>query len=250
MQRKYRLYSSASLQENAQIMLEKAQQHYLINVLRFKPSHHKHALCLFNENDGEWQAELIESGKQYQLRLLKMVQPPPPKQNVPMLCFAPIRKGRLETLLEKATELGVAVLQPIRTEWTQFSLGDEARIQRILCETAEQCERLSIPKILPEITLQDLLASVSEDKPLLFFAEQGKTTPAPEWLQKSDDAMRDAQLLIGPEGGFSPDEMVKLHASHYIHALSLGTRILRSETAAMVALSLWQARFGDFANQR
>ena len=262
----YRLYHSQFLERDQKITLTTQQQHYLVNVLRFKPRNHDKTLSLFNENDGEWQAELTFEGKQYHARLTHRLQSAPeqPIQTMPILCFAPIRKSRLETLLEKTTELGVMQLQPIHTQYTQFSLNDKKgadsdRATKIVRETTEQCERLSVPIILPEISFTALLNSIDENTPLLCFVETGDAVPAPLYLaqhyQPSTKTSRTAprflpRFLIGPEGGFSPTELQALQSHPHVQPLSLGTRILKSETAAMVALTLWQACCGDFIKPR
>ncbi len=246
----YRLYHSFALKCDQKITLTTQQQHYLVNVLRFKPRNHDKTLSLFNENDGEWQAELTFEGKQYHARLTHRLKSAPeqPIQTMPILCFAPIRKSRLETLLEKTTELGVMQLQPIHTQYTQFSLNDNERTTKIVRETAEQCERLSVPTILPEISFTALLHGTDETTPLLCFVESGDAMPAPLYLAQHYQPSADTapRFLIGPEGGFSPAEMVALQNHPHVQPLSIGTRILKSETAAMVALTLWQACCGDF----
>ncbi len=230
-----------------------------MNVLRFKPRNHDKTLSLFNENDGEWQAELTFEGKQYHARLTQKLKSPlkneaePQSQAMPILCFAPIRKTRLETLLEKTTELGVMQLQPVRTQYTQFSLKNDERATKIVRETAEQCERLSVPTILPELSLSALLQATDETAPLLCFVESGDAVPAPLYLAEyyqQEKPRPSPLLLIGPEGGFSPTEMTALQNHPNVQPLSIGTRILKSETAAMVALTLWQANCGDFMTMR
>ncbi len=258
--RHYRLYCKTDLMNGKQIILADSQHHHLINVLRFKPQ--QQTLSLFNEIDGEWHGIVTFNKKHSSFT---------PQQKIraglvapalhPILYFAPIRAGRIELLLEKSVELGVAQLCPIRTEYTQFQLPKIDRINRILQEAAQQSDRLSVPILLPEISLKELCASYSPSSSivspavLLFFREQGEAIPAPLWFadhatESPQEPNQDVSLLIGPEGGFSPQEMEMLSSTAGVTPVSLGARILRSETAAMVALTLWQAYCGDFGKQR
>jgi len=159
------------------------------------------------------------------------------------LCFAPVRKHRTAFIIEKATELGVRTLQPVITARTQFPKFnvDKARAQAI--EATEQTERLDIPTINAPVQLLDLTEALRGDYSLIFADEAGDARGAMEALQ---DINGPAAILIGPEGGFTPQEREMLRAKSYVTPVSLGPRILRADTAALSLLTLWQAVKGDW----
>ena len=223
-----RLFIPQPLSSNAHISLTAEQAHYLKNVLRLKPTGQ---LRIFNGIDGEWLAELAtlekKSAEAIATQQLKEQEHP---KHITHLYFAPIKKHRMDFLIEKTVELGVTDLHPIITERTEVRKLNTERIEAQIIEAAEQCERLDIPTLHPIIQLPLLLQNPSFDYTILAALERQE---AP-LLETQDEEIG---CLIGPEGGFSPEE-VKLLSNHpKIQAVSLGTRILRAETAALYMLS-------------
>ena len=255
MQRKYRLYWHQPLSENATLKLPTEQSHYIMNVLRLKSGNF---IYLFNPESGEWQTEITVSAKKsltvtcrHQTRLPIITSP------YPKLYFAPIKRQRMELLIEKSVELGVAHLRNIITQHSQAPLLKNHRVQKILEEATEQSERLDLPQFSPALKFDEFYAQLNDAHPAICFLETGDAVSAPDWFQEqaqkpapTREIIKNAPLLIGPEGGFSPNEIAALQRHPAITTLSLGTRILRSETAAMVALTLWQSFFGDFRQPR
>ena len=238
-----RLYLEADLSGGAELTLSKEQAHYLGTVLRKSAGD---ALRIFNGRDGEWKAELIEVSKRAaSLRVGEQLRPPQKCPDI-TLAFAPVRKHRTAFIVEKATELGAARLQPLQTARTQFPRFniDKARLQAI--EAAEQTERLDIPEILPMLRggLNDYIGGWNFAGPLIFADESGDCPPAAQVLK---DLKGPTTLLIGPEGGFTGEERNLLRAQDFVRPVSLGPRILRADTAALSLLTLWQALCGDWA---
>ncbi len=234
---RYRLFVEGPLGAGQDVVLSDDQLHYLRNVLRLRAGD---GLALFNGRDGEFSARIeVLERRRAVMRPLSRLRQQQEGADI-WLCAALIRRSRFEWLAEKATELGVRRLLPLRSE---RSTGDRLRtdrLQAIMREAAEQCERLDVPEIAPVQTLTALLASWDENRPLYYCAERDRD--AGHGFLPS----RSAAVLIGPEGGFSRAEDDMLRQQKFVKPVSLGPRILRAETAAVAALSLWQARAGDW----
>ena len=234
-----RLFLEADLFQGDDIYLSREQAHYLGSVLRRVEGA---SIRVFNGRDGEWRAEISEIGKKSgRLSIVEMLRD---QNQVPdmTLLFAPVRKHRTAFIVEKATELGVKTLKPVLTARTQFPRfnSDKARLQAI--EAAEQTERLDVPDVRSLQPLKDVLASW--DGRLILFADEAGGGHAVEVAVKNISAP--AAILIGPEGGFSPEERQELLSLDCVTAVSLGPRILRADTAALSLLTLWQALSGDW----
>ena len=243
-----RIYVTETLGGEGSLALSAEHARYLGSVLRLKPGDQ---VRLFNGRDGEWAYRLNEVGKRsaaadpdHQIR------PQPTETSGPRLLFAPVKRTQTEFLVQKATELGVRTLSPVITERTN---RDQVRIDRltlIATEAAEQSERLDLPAIEEVQALEEGLttcgaflfcdeAGDETDKP--WGGKEGRAAPlAPDAAQPVPDA-----ILIGPEGGFTPQERDRLRGDPRAIPISLGPRILRAETAAIVALALWQQAYGD-----
>lgn len=239
---KVRLYVEASLGAGARVEPDSGQAHYLIHVMRAKAGD---AVTLFNGRDGEWLARLAEVKKRS--CVLACERQTQKQREVPdiWLCFAPIKKTPADYVVQKATELGVRVLQPVFTRRTIVSRVNMQRMHANAVEAAEQSGRLSIPETREPMDLQNLLSSWPRDRKLLFCDEAGGA-PA------IADALRGALggtwgILTGPEGGFDPDEAVLVRSLPFVIPVSLGNRILRADTAALASLAVWQAMVGDWA---
>ena len=169
------------------------------------------------------------------------------------LIFAPIKRGRLDFLAQKATELGVSALVPTRTEFCQVARVNTDRMRANAIEAAEQTHRLDIPKIMPFRPLKQVIAEAEKDRILIFCDEGLVTKAATTSMQSMQSILAPAKkftktaILIGPEGGFSATERDLILSLDHVISLSLGPRLLRSDTAALSALTLFQALCGDWS---
>lgn len=250
-----RLYIDAPLGPDALIALSAEQAHYLGNVLRRAPGD---ALLVFNGADGEFAATIEDLRKKGgAARLGAQTRAPAPEPAL-TLCFAPVKRGPLETIVQKAVEIGVSRLVPVVTERTAAPKPNLERLRAIALEAAEQCGRLSVPSVDEPVRLPALLERWPDGARLLFCDEAGDE-PGAEWggragraaplleaLNAVDSKSHEWGVLTGPEGGFSPEERQQLRAKSFVTAATLGPRILRADTAAIAALALWQAALGDW----
>ena len=235
---KLRLYVTADLGSGMAVAADDGQAHYLLHVMRAKPGMR---ISLFNGRDGEWLAEIGAAGKRgVTLNCLKRSAP---QAGVPdlWLAFAPVKKTPSDYLTQKATELGVSLLQPVMTRRTIVSRINEDRMAANAIEAAEQSGRLSVPEIREAVSLEKLLAGWSQERRIYFCDEGGDAQP----LAKAS-APGPAAILTGPEGGFDPAEREKLRALPFVTPVTLGPRILRADTAALAALAIWQSVSGDW----
>jgi 16S rRNA (uracil1498-N3)-methyltransferase len=241
MSAKIRLYVEHPLGAGQSIPLEKEQAHYLFGVMRQRLGG---AVALFNGVDGEWQAEVSEAGKRG--GTLTCIAQSKPLQMPPdlWLLFAPIKKTRTDFIVEKAAEMGAARILPVGTEYTNSERIRQDRLQAHAVEAAEQCGGTYVPQVDELQKLARLLDSWPAERQLMFCdeAEVGNA------LQLAAQEHKDAPwaILIGPEGGFSPAERKRLHSLPQSHVVSLGPRILRADTAAVAAMTLWQQALGDW----
>lgn len=237
-----RLFVSEPLSQGAPLILPRESSHYLIEVMRMQAGD---SVAVFDGTNGEWEAS-IDDPHRKQARLTAQSQLRP-QETVPdlWLLFAPIKHGRIDFIVEKACELGVAHVKPVITQRTIVNRVPVDRLKANMVEAAEQCGRTALPSLAEPVQLDKLLASWPEDRALLFCDETGG--------QPMLDALKDrphggpAAILIGPEGGFTDAERQMIRAIPSAVPLSLGPRILRADTAAVAAISLWQALQGDWA---
>jgi len=233
--------------EMAMIVLDSDQSHYLVGVMRKNMGD---ALLLFNGRDGEWLAHISRVNKKSVILVLTAKIRSQPICQGPDLFIALIKRARLETVIEKATELGVHRIQLVITRRT---IGDHTninRLQAIATEAAEQTERLDVPEVLAPQKLETLLAG--SDYGCIFYGDENSThddfEPVPSLLEalNATEIKTGFATLIGPEGGFDDHERLMLQANSSCVAVNLGPRILRADTAAMSALTLIQAVKGDW----
>jgi 16S rRNA (uracil1498-N3)-methyltransferase len=233
-----RLFVDSPLQPGASVALEAEAARYLIAVMRRGVGA---SVKLFNGRDGEFAATLETAGKSG--ATLAVGQLLRPQSGAPplTLAFAPLKRQATDLVVEKATELGVATLQPVFTARTVADTVRRDRWMSIAREAAEQCERLTLPAISEPQALPVWLAG--QTGPVLFCDERGDgAAPMPAVL---DGAWPSLTILVGPEGGFDDGECRLLRSHPNVRCLTLGPRILRAETACLVALALAQCLWGD-----
>jgi len=239
-----RLYVANDLRQNAALMLGHDQTTYLLSVLRMKAGD---SVILFNGRDGAWLAKITDphrKGATVELVVQTAHQTPPSDL---WFGFAPLKTGRLDYLVQKATEMGAGTIQPVITRFTQISKLKADKLHANIIEAAEQCEVLTVPRLADEVTLADLLRDWRQVHGLrrLVFCDEAAPSAGPtqtlSWLEGLP-----VGVLIGPEGGFSDEERQLLLAQPFVIPVSLGPRILRADTAAVAALALVQATIGDW----
>jgi 16S rRNA (uracil1498-N3)-methyltransferase len=229
-----RLFVRAPLHAGVRIEAARAQAHYVGTVMRREPGD---PVVLFNGEDGEWLAHLTTLRRDSAgIVAERMLRPQAPEPDL-WLLFAPLKRDATELVVQKATELGVAVAKPVLTGRSNTARLNLDRLSTIAIEAAEQSERLTIPRIDPPRRLDEVLADWSEARPLVLAAARSTAPPVPA-------IKGPVALLVGPEGGFTPAELDALRQHPFVQPATLGPRILRAETAAIVGLALLQARSG------
>ncbi|HKU98495.1 MAG TPA: 16S rRNA (uracil(1498)-N(3))-methyltransferase [Vineibacter sp.] len=240
-----RLFTDTALTPGALIDLDADRAHYLRDVLRLQSGA---AVMLFNGRDGEWRSAIQDIRKRgITLHVEAQIRHPVVEPDL-WLCFAPIKKARLDFIAEKATELGVRRLQPVITQHTNVERVNIDRLRANATEAAEQTERLTVPEVVAPMTLPQLVAGWPADRHVLLADETGGGRPVADVLAGLDEAARTAPwaVLTGPEGGFARSELDLVGRLAHVHAVGLGPRILRADTAALAALAVWQAIVGDW----
>ncbi len=236
-----RLHVAADLAAGDVIEPRADQARYLSTVMRLRAGD---AVAVFNGRDGEWRARLAADGRTLSLAIEERLKPQASPPDLDLL-MALIKRPRLETIAEKAAELGAARLRLAITERSQPGGARLDRLAAIATEAAEQTGRLDVPAIEAPVPLGQLLAALGVRR-LLFCDEAGEAPPVLEALAAAQPGPW--AILIGPEGGFSPAERRAIRALPNAAPATLGPRVLRADTAATAALSLWQARLGDWRN--
>ncbi|MEM7525219.1 MAG: 16S rRNA (uracil(1498)-N(3))-methyltransferase [Pseudomonadota bacterium] len=238
---KIRLFVDADLQPGGSVALGRDQTHYVVNVMRLGAGDD---IALFNGRDGEWRASVAAIGKRAaELTCAEAIRPQADPPDVHLL-FAPIKKARTDFIAEKAAEMGVRRLVPVFTRYTNAERVNEERLRAHGIEAAEQCGLLSAPDVAPAIRLDRLLAEWDPARRIMFCDETTPTGGASATLSAAGPGPW--AVLIGPEGGFAPEEAAKLRSLDFAAPVSLGPRILRADTAAVAALTLWQSVLGDW----
>ncbi len=239
-----RLYVGDPLAQGGELTLERKASNYLVAVLRMSPGAE---FVVFNGRDGAWLARIATASKTAASAVLaERIAPQTPQSDL-WYGFAPLKGERLDWMVQRATEMGCGLIQPVITQFTQATRPRLDRIEANVIEAAEQCEVLSVPQVLEPVALQTLLAGWKEthgDRALVFADESSDSAsplPALEGLRT-----RPVGLLIGPEGGFSDAERETLRQQDFVVPISLGPRILRADSAAIAALAIIQAFIGDW----
>ncbi len=236
---KVRLFVDHDLGEGQRVPLSREQAHYLFGVMRLQAGA---AVSLFNGRDGEWSTEVVEAGKRG--GVLACTQSTRPLVLPPdlWLLFAPIKKARTDFIVEKAVEMGARRICPVLTEYTNSERVRQDRLQAHAIEAAEQCGATYVPEVATATRLDQMLGGWDPARNLMFCDESMAGTQ----FALTGDAAKPWAILVGPEGGFSQAERSRLRTSPFARAIALGPRILRADTAAVAALTLWQASLGDW----
>lgn len=236
-----RLFVDVPLGANASVDCTSEQAHYLLNVLRLRAND---SILIFNGRDGEWRARLSDVAKR-RCRLIAEQQTRAQESGPDLVyLFAPLKRARLDYMVQKATELGVARLQPVFTRHTVADRVNLDRMRANAVEAAEQCGILRVPEIAEPAPLMRLLDSWDKKRRIVFCDELADVADPLASLGNLDPGP--FALLIGPEGGFAAEERDTLRSRDFTTAISLGPRIMRADTAAVAALTLLNAVHGDW----
>lgn len=240
-----RLFATAALTAGTAVELTAAQAHHLRTVLRLGPGA---AIAVFNAEQGEWLCRVVETRRnRISLEAERCLRPAEAEGDL-WLLFAPIKRARLDWLIEKATELGVSALLPVWTRHTQSERVNLARLRAHATAAAEQSERLSVPAVQPPQSLATMLADWPAERRLIVCDESGSGEPVLTAFSRF--APGPAAVLTGPEGGFAETELDSLGKLSFVTRIGLGPRVLRADTAALAALSAFQAIAGDWRHSR
>lgn len=239
-----RLFVDAPLARDARVPLDRDQSNYLGNVLRLAAGAE---VLVFNGRDGEWQAAIEGRKRPDNLIILQQIRL---QDRLPDLAyvFAPLKHARLDYMVQKAVEMGVAALQPVLSRFTQASRVNTERMRANVVEAAEQCGILSLATVAEPIPLERFLGQRPVERLLIFCDEAAEVENPVQSLQGARDAGQGIDVLIGPEGGFADEERALLLRQPKTLRLALGPRIMRADTAAVAALALVQAVLGDWGD--
>jgi 16S rRNA (uracil1498-N3)-methyltransferase len=236
-----RLFVDQALAAGESVALSSDQSHYLRAVLRMPDGAH---LLVFNGREGEWAATLRHNGKRgATLDLETMTRPQAGGPDI-VYAFAPLKRSRLDYMVQKATELGVAALQPILTQHTIAERLNLDRMRANVIEAAEQCGVLRIPELHPPLSFASWLDQSPVTRPIIYCDEAAPHANPIDALARISPGP--STVVVGPEGGFSAAERARLHSLGHVHAIALGPRIMRADTAAIAALALVNAVLGDW----
>lgn len=236
-----RLFLEQPLEAGLEIPCTRAQANYLLNVMRLGDDAE---ILVFDGQNGEWRASVIRQKRNScALNVMEQVRSQVDGPDVEYL-FAPVKRTRLDFMVQKATELGVAALRPVMTRHTDTKRVKIERMQANVIEAAEQCGVLRIPQIHEPVKLDALLDGWDQARRIIYCDEDAPLTSPIEALSGLDPGP--VAVLIGPEGGFDDAERKRLRALSYVTPVSLGPRVMRADTAAVVILSLVNAVLGDW----
>lgn len=239
---KIRLFVEPELGPDAAVPLERDQAHYLFGVMRRGVGD---AVLVFNGRDGEWLAEIVEVGRRAGALVCRRLARAQAEAPDLWLLFAPLKKSRTDLVAEKACEMGCRRLVPVFTRYTNAERVKRERLVAHAVEAAEQCGLLTVPEVSDPQPLATVLRSWPGDRQLMFCDESGRGAPAAGVLAEAGPGPW--AVLIGPEGGFAPEEADMLRGLPFSHPVALGPRILRADTAAVAALALFQSVLGDWS---
>jgi 16S rRNA (uracil1498-N3)-methyltransferase len=235
-----RLFISSPLATGVAVELAQEQAHYLKNVMRLGEGD---AVALFNGSGGEFRARIESFGKRAARLVVEEQLRAQSAEPDLWLVFAPIKRARIDYLVEKATELGASALVPVITRHTHVERLNLDRLRAHAIEAAEQSERLTVPRIEEPRALDDVLADWDASRRIMLCDESRTAPPAAAALAR--ESAKAWAVLIGPEGGFAETELDALRKLPFVSAVSLGPRILRADTAALAGLAVLQALRGE-----
>jgi len=242
MTKNFRLYINEELALKKNLSLNEEQTHYLKNVVKYAIGD---TLNCFDNKNGEFTCQIIEyKKKSAAIEVVKKIKEYSLCPDI-WLLFAPLKKDKTDFVIEKATELGCRKILPVITQYTNTTNIKTERYIAQSIEAAEQCRRTDLPQIGFPISLPNLLASWDSSRTLFFMDETLESLPIAK--QITADKNKKAAVLIGPEGGFSKEELNLLKKASFAKGATLGPRILRAETAAAAAISCWQMLAGDWS---
>ncbi|MFO7857186.1 MAG: 16S rRNA (uracil(1498)-N(3))-methyltransferase [Paracoccaceae bacterium] len=241
---KIRLFVQGPLVAGAAVATHEGQTHYLGRVMRLGEGAE---VAVFDGVSGEWAAQIEAlSRKAGVLRVTRRLRAQSRARDLELL-FAPVKKARTDFIVEKACELGVRRVRPVRTDFVNAERLKAERLRAHMVEAAEQCGYLGVPGLAEAEPLSRVLDGWDPARRLVFCDERRRARPMAEVLESFRGDRGPWAVLIGPEGGFSEAEAARLGAAEFVVPVSLGPRVLRADTAAVSALTLWQAVLGDWA---
>lgn len=242
MAKNFRLYIKEELDLNKIVFLNENQTHYLKNVVKYSVGD---TIACFDNKNGEFACEILELNKKTtRLEVMKKIKDFTRSPDV-WLLFAPLKKDNTDFVVQKATELGCRKIFPIITKYT---ITSNVKLERYIAqsiEASEQCRRTDLPEVLAPKDIKSVLNSW-DDSRILFFMDESLNSDNFLNVLKENPSQKVA-ILIGPEGGFSDDELSLLRALPFCKGATLGPRILRAETAVLASLSCWQLISGDWS---
>ena len=242
---KIRLHQNNKLIIKQNILIETKQSHYLLNVMRKKIND---KILIFNQFDGEFLAEIILIKKKIiTLIVIEKVRDPEIVNDI-WVIFAPVKKNATDLIIQKSTELGVSKIIPILTERTIARRVNLKRMEEIAIEASEQSERVTIPEISPIHTLQEIISSWSSNRKIFYGDETIRNNLNEIGNQNKLVRGSSGAILIGPEGGFSLEEINFLKTKKFVIPINFGPRVLRSDTAVICGLMCWHMINGDMKN--
>jgi 16S rRNA (uracil1498-N3)-methyltransferase len=246
-----RLYVTAPLVAGATVALEAGQAHYLMHVLRLAAGD---PVLIFNGTDGEWKGRIAGSGKaggagsrKPAVLLEAQSRPQTARGNLHYL-FSPLKRARLDYMVQKAVEMGASRLQPVMMRHTQSERVNLDRMAANAIEAAEQCGILVVPEIMAPLEFSAAVEALAPTRHLVFCDEDAPCADPVAALRAAlpDGGASGLAVLIGPEGGFAEEERALLLRRPHTSRIALGPRILRADTAAVAALAIVQAAVGDW----
>lgn len=234
-----RLYIDCEFKSGDIHLIDGNQGHYLVNVLRIQMGE---TIAVFNGCNGEWLAEIIKVGKG-KAKITVCVQTAEQVSEPDIwYLYAPVKKARVDYIIQKVTELGVSRIVPVVTKRTNLDRIKYDKLVANAIEAAEQSGRMTVPHIDEPVPLEEKIGNWPKDRTLIFCDESEGGSPIQNIISGNDKWA----IVVGPEGGFSPEEREMIKSLDNAHAVTLGPRILRADTAAVAVLSLWQSYFGDW----
>ena len=231
---KTRLFTEKQISQNLMIYIKEKQHHFLKNVLRVKLND---VINVFDGITGEWRSKVISISKdKTALKIEKKIRELETQPDI-WLIFAPIKLFRLNIIIQKAVELGVSKFVPCKTEFSNFDKLNYKNLELNAIEAAQQCERLDVPKIEKIINLDMMIKELPDDRALVFCDESDTNLPSIyDELRSNLNKYLKWSVIIGPEGGFSIEERELIKKQKNVLHVTLGSRILRSDTAAISSL--------------